>query len=213
MTPAMPAWEARLRSPMLTLPQWSRQAPDRAAYLGTESGIWQLHGLDLLTGARRQVTSHPVGVQDGFVTHDGEGIVWFQDETGDESGSWLVQPFEGGQVRPFLEGVPPAWSGGVAQAPGVIALGISDRGGFAILTSIDGAPPRALCRSSESFVLAGQERGSTGSAGLSADGALVAVEHTEHGDLIHPALRILDSRTGEAVGDRRDDGRQLTATA
>ena len=39
----------------------------------------------------------------GAPTFDGEGVLWFQDETGDESGRWLVQQFHGGETRAFLD--------------------------------------------------------------------------------------------------------------
>ena len=49
--------------------------------------------------------------------------------------------------------------------------------------------------------------------GLSADERLVAIEHGEHGDLIHPALRVLDARTGAVVADLEDAGKELVAFA
>ena len=63
------------------------------------------------------------------------------------------------------------------------------------------------------MALGGAMSGQVDIAGLSADGSLVAVEHAEHGDLIHPALRIIDPRTGAVVGERHDEGLALLATA
>jgi hypothetical protein len=79
-------WEQRFRAPVSFLPEWSPHAPDRIVYGSNGSGTWQLHAWDIATGARRQVTDHPVGLLDGTPALDGEGILWFQDETGDESG-------------------------------------------------------------------------------------------------------------------------------
>jgi len=84
-------------------------------YASNETGVWQVHTWDRTTGARRQVTDHSVGVMDGVPTLDGDGVLWFQDETGDESGRWFVQPFEGGESRPFLDGVPHGRNEGLAQ--------------------------------------------------------------------------------------------------
>ena len=109
-------------------------------YASNEAGIWQLHAWDVATGDRRQVTDEPVGVVDGTPTLDGEGVLWFQDETGSEAGRWVVQPFAGGETRPFLEGAPHGWSEGLAQAPGIVAAGISDSSGFGIYVSLDGGP-------------------------------------------------------------------------
>src|SRR5437867_424638 len=101
---AMPEWEWRFRAPSVSFPDFSPKAPDRCVYAGTESGIWQVHVWDRASGLRRRVTSHPVGVIDGAPTIDGEGVVFWQDETGDESGQWYVEAFEGGEPRPFLDG-------------------------------------------------------------------------------------------------------------
>jgi pimeloyl-ACP methyl ester carboxylesterase len=204
-THAMEVWEQRFRAPVTFLPEWSPAAPDRLVYASNESGVWQVHAWDLATGNRRQVTDHPVGVLAGVPTLDGEGVLWFEDETGDESGRWLVQPFHGGDTRLFLEGVPDGWDGGLAQAPAIVAVGISDRDGFAIYVSQDGAPAREIHRSQESVYLAATEDGGLGGA-LSADGSLLCLEHSEHGDLIHPALRVVDPRSGATVGDLRDEG-------
>ena len=60
----------------------------------TESGSYQLHAWDRATGERRQVTDDPVGVLEGRPTRDGTGVIWFHDETGAESGSYVIAPFD-----------------------------------------------------------------------------------------------------------------------
>jgi len=208
---ARPIWEQRFRAPVSHLPEWSPHAPDRVVYASNESGTWQVHAWDRATGRRRQVTHHPVGLIDGTPTFDGEGVLWFQDETGDESGRWLVQPFHGGETHAFLEGVPHGWNEGLAQAPGIVAAGISNRDGFAIFVSLEGARSQEIYRSGESVRVGGHEGGGFVRAGLSADGSLLCLEHAEHGDLIHPALRVVDPRTGATVGEQLDKGLSLTA--
>jgi dipeptidyl aminopeptidase/acylaminoacyl peptidase len=168
-----------------------------------------VHTLDLETGLRRRVTDHPVGVLDGQPTLDGEGVLWFHDETGSEAGRWLVQPFAGGETQPFLEGVPLGWSMGLAQAPGIVAAAVAGEHGFAVYVSLDGAPATELLRSSEGLFLGSAEREGFLLGALSADGALLCLEHSEHGDLIHPALRVVDPRTGAVVGDLVDSGMSL----
>jgi dipeptidyl aminopeptidase/acylaminoacyl peptidase len=207
----MPAWERRFRAPVVSMPDWSPNAPDRMVFASNESGIWQVYAWDRSTGLRRRVTDHPVGVLDGSPTLDGEGILWFQDETGDESGRWFVQPFTGGEARPFIEEIPHGWNEGLAQAPGVVALAISDRDGFALYTAVDGGPAKELYRSTEFLEVAGAWLGGFNRAGLSADGSLLCLEHGEHGDLIHPAVRVVDPRTGEVVGELVDEGMALHA--
>lgn len=208
---SIPEWERRFRAPVGFFPEWSPSAPDRVVYPSTESGIWQVYALDVETGARRQVTDHPVGLQDGTPTLDGEGVLWFQDETGSEAGHWLVQPFGGGEVRPLLPDVPLGWNMGLAQAAGIVVVGVANQDGFAVYVSADGEPATELLRSTESIVLGSAYREGFLLGALSADGLLLCLEHSEHGDLIHPALRVVDPRTGAVVGELLDPGMSLEA--
>jgi dipeptidyl aminopeptidase/acylaminoacyl peptidase len=209
----MPRWEARFRAPKITFPRWSRRAPDRTVYESTGSGVWQVHCWSPSTGERRQVSNHPVGVVTGFPSFDGAEVVFWQEDTGDETGRWLGQAFEGGGDEPFVPSAPLGWSDGIAQAEGVVAVGISDRDGFGIHVSVDGAPAKEIVHSSEWLAIAGAEQGRDDLAGLSADGTLLALAHAEDGSLIHPAIRVVDPRTGEIRGERRDEGKALVATA
>ena len=204
-------WEQRFRAPVSFLPEWSPEAPNAVVYASNESGTWQLHAWNIPTDTFRQVTDHAVGLVDGTPTLDGEGILWFEDETGDESGRWLVQPFHGGEVQAFLEGVPHGWSEGLAQAPGIVALGISNRDGFAIYVSVDHQPARRLVVSAQSLRIGGVEVGGFLQGGLSTDGSLLCLEHAEHGDLLHTALRVIDPRTGSTVGELLDEGTTIVA--
>jgi dipeptidyl aminopeptidase/acylaminoacyl peptidase len=209
----MPVWERRFRAPTITLPRWSRHAPDRTVYGSNESGIWQIHAWDVVTGERRQVSTHPVGVMSGVGSLDGSEVVFWQEDTGDETGRWLAQAWEGGGDEPFVDGVPVGWSEGLAQAPGVTVVGISDRDGFAVYVARDGASPSRIASSPESIALGGAYAGRCDLAALSSDGALLVVEHAEHGDQLHPALRVFDTRTGAVVADQLDEGLALGAMA
>ena len=211
MTASTPDWERRILAPVVSMPTWSPGAPDRLVYESTESGIWQVHGLDRKTGTRHLVTDHPVGVTDGTMSVDGEQVVFWIDENGDESGQWWAQAFVGGGAEPFIEGVPHGWNEGMAEAPGVVAVGISDREGFAIHVSIDGGSARELFRSQESLRIGAADRGGFNQGGLSTDGTLLCLEHSEHGDLLHSALRVVDPRTGAVVGEQLDEGMALSS--
>jgi pimeloyl-ACP methyl ester carboxylesterase len=208
---ASPVWEQRFRTPVSFLPEWSPAAPRNAVFVSNVSGIWQVHAFDTETGERRQVTDHPVGLVDALPTLDGEGVLWFQDESGDESGRWHMQPFAGGETELFLEGVPHGWSEGLAQAPGIVAAALSDRDGFAVYVSLDGGEAQVVQRAETSLRLGGVDQGGFLQGALSADGTLLCVEHAEHGDLIHPALRVLDPRTGTTIGEQVDEGLSLEA--
>src|SRR6266566_4701009 len=175
----MPLWERRFRAPKMTLPHWSRNAPDRAVFASNESGVWQVHSWNVATGERRKISDHPVGVTQGYASLDGDEVLFWQEDTGDETGRWLRQAFEGGDSGPLFEGLPVGWSDGVALGPGIAG-------------DWDDAGDRA---------------------GLSTDGTLLALQHAEHGDVLHPSLRIVDPRTGGMVGERGDGSSSVLATA
>jgi hypothetical protein len=131
--PEMPVWEQRFRAPAVGFPHWARDAPDRLAVASNESGAWQVYAWDRAAGTRRQVTDEPVGVADGMVTPDGQGVVWFADPTGDEVGQWLVQPFSGaGPARPLVGGAPDAWSAGLSIGDGIMAVGTAGDDGVVV---------------------------------------------------------------------------------
>jgi len=210
---AMPVWEQRYRAPKMSLPRWSRIAPERTVFTSSASGIWQIHAWDVATGERRQVSDHPVGVLEGVPTRDGTGVVFWQEDTGDETGRWLVQPFGGGETEPFVEGLPVGWNEGMAQAEGLILAGISTSDGLFEIFAIEaGAAPRSIATGKDWLTVAGVYSGGSDLAGLSADGTLAALQHAEHGDITHPALRIVDPRTGAIVAERGDGTSAVVAT-
>jgi len=209
----VPTWERRFLAPTLSFPVWARDAPDRLAVSTSESGAWQVYAWDLATGERRRVTDNPIGVfagydeAAGFPTPDGSALVWFEDTTGDEVGSWQTAPFHdesGGAPRTLVDGVPEAWSEGIAVGSHAIVVGTSGDDGFDVWVSVDGAP--AIRRHHHPQAV------SVG--GLSRDERLFAIEHAEHGDAIHPALRVLETDTGRTVADLWDgDGLGLHVAA
>jgi pimeloyl-ACP methyl ester carboxylesterase len=216
-----PSWERRFRAPQISFPDWSPLAPDRIAYASTESGVWQVHVGEIrrsgtgeeLVERRRRVTDHPVGVIAGAWSPDAARICWWQDETGDESGRWIAEPFEGGEARPLLGDVDRGWSEGIAWVPGMLVAGISGADGFGVFASADdGVTVKEIARSTEHMRVAGRD-GAFNRGGLSADGSLVCLQHAEAGDEIHEALRVLDPRTGEVVADLVDEGMSLTSSA
>jgi dipeptidyl aminopeptidase/acylaminoacyl peptidase len=200
-------WERRFLAPTIWFPAWSRLAPDRLAVLSDETGSFQVFGWDAHTGERRRLTDEPVGVMLATPTADGSGIAWFRDETGDESGGWVVGSFEGGgPARELLPGAPDGWPGGIAVGRAVIAAVIADRQGFALHVSAEGDAakevlrhPDALAIGQSQIELEGFER-----SGLSADEGLLCVHAAQDGDNIHRALRVLEPRTGEEVARLAD---------
>jgi len=190
-----PRWQQRFSAPLVTLPSWAPDAPDRMVYASNVSGAWQVHAWDRGAGTHRQVTDHPTGVVGGGVTPDGAAVVWFADDRGDEVGHWLRQPFQGGPVEPVLPDLPPAWSAGLRLGPaGLVAVGLAGRDGFSIRLGRLGAGSHELYRHQQTAHV----------TELSRDGRVLLVSHCEHGDTLHPALRAYDTGTGAVIADLWD---------
>lgn len=196
-------WQLRLRAARVWLPVWAHDAAHRSLYRSNASGTWELHAWDRTAGTHRQVTRRPNGTRSGAIDRDGAWLWWFADTDGDEFGIWMRQPFEGGPDVPAVPGLAPAYPGGLALGPsGLAVVGRTDASGSTIHLCPSGAEPTVLYQHREDAAL----------AALSADGSLIAVGHSEHGDSRHPALRVLH-RDGTTVADLWDGlGRGLRGT-
>lgn len=193
-------WELRYRAHRRWLPDWAEDAPHRCLYLSNESGTYELHAWDRQAGTHRQATSRAQGTTDGQLSPDGTQVWWFDDEDGNEFGIWRRQPFGGGPDEVALPGVPPGYPAGLEIGRTLTVVGTSDDEGTTIWV-VRGADRRVLYRSSEDASV----------AGLTRDERLVLVEHSEHGDSRHPALRVLDL-DGTVLADLWDGpGRGLHA--
>ncbi|MGR3936239.1 S9 family peptidase [Streptomyces sp. BRA346] len=208
----MPDWEKRFRAPRVGLPEWAEDAPERSLFVSNATGTYELYAWDRATGAQRQVTDRPNGTTDGVLAPDGRWIWWFSDTDGDEFGVWLRQPFDGGDSggdgtgvgesgetagadEPAAPGLDPSYPAGLALGrDGTAIVGRStDEEGSTIHVVAPGAEPREIYR----------HRESAGVGDLSHDGTLIAVEHTEHGDAMHSAIRVV-RLDGTAVAELDD---------
>ena len=206
-------WERRFRAPMITYPDWSPAAPQRLAYESTESGVWQLHVVDLDTGSAGGSPTTPSASSRPPGRPMAPRSVGGRTRPGDESGRWYTQAFEGGESRLLFPELEQGWNEGISWVPGVLAVSISRHDGFAVYVSEDGgATVKEVARSTEHMRVAGRP-GGYNRGGLSADGTLLCLQHAEHGDEIHEALRVIDPRTGATVADLVDDGKQLLSSA
>ncbi|MEW9527542.1 prolyl oligopeptidase family serine peptidase [Microbispora sp. NPDC049125] len=185
-------WQARFRAPRMTLPTWARQAPHRAVYRSNVSGAWEIYAWDRSTGQTRQVTNRPQGTSHGALDPAGRWIWWFADTDGDELGVWMRQPFYGGPDEPAP--MPPGHPCGIGLANnGTAAVGRSCRNGFEVLLTRPESEPVTVYRHNEYASV----------VDMSLDGSLIAINHSEHGDAMHPALRVLKAN-GETVGELHD---------
>ncbi|TXL91404.1 prolyl oligopeptidase family serine peptidase [Streptomyces sp. IB2014 016-6] len=225
---AAPDWEKRFRAPRVSLPDWAEDAPDRALFVSNATGTYELYAWDRATGVQRQVTDRPNGTMDGVLTPDGRWIWWFNDTDGDEFGVWMRQPFdaaeagadagargtetggtetggtETGGTDTGVRGADEAATPGIDAAyPSGLALG---RDGTAVVgcsTDEDGSTIHVLPAGGAAPVEIYRHRESAGVGDLSHDGTLIAVEHTEHGDAMHSALRVV-RLDGTAVAELDD---------
>jgi dienelactone hydrolase len=199
MSDEMPAWEKRFRAPRVGLPDWAEDAPDRSLFVSNATGTFELYAWDRASGEQRQVTDRPNGTTEGVLTPDGEWIWWFSDTDGDEFGIWMRQRFHGGDDEPAAPGLAPSYSAGLALGrDGLAVVGRStDEDGSTVHVVRPGIEPVEIYR----------HRESAGVGDLSHDGTLIALEHTEHGDAMHAALRVVDL-DGATVAELDDTGRE-----
>ena len=107
--------------------------------------------------------------------------------------------------------MPEGWLTGLSFEAGRSALSVEVDGKYRVfVVEADGSHARARPRSRAAGV-GNIEPGAGG--GLSADGSLLCIWHSEHGDILHASLRVLDVATGAAVGELEAEGRSLQPAA
>ena len=206
------AWALRFCRPTIEQLGWAPLAPDHLAAVTTEDGSWQAWAWDLETGGRRKVSDRGVGAEEAHILPDGTGVVWWHDEDGSEHGRWIVSPFDGGgDPRPLLNGVPDGWTMGISLAGSTVAVGIATEEDYGAWVARDGEGARVLYRSPHPAGIGSEWP--QGGGGLSFDASLLCLRHSEHGDIEHQALRVLDAETGDVAGDQMDRDMRLEAVA
>ncbi|WP_406475224.1 prolyl oligopeptidase family serine peptidase [Streptomyces sp. NBC_01615] len=194
----MPDWEKRFRAPRVSLPDWAEDAPHRSLFVSNATGTYELYAWDRATGEQRQVTHRANGTTDGVLSPDGEWIWWFDDKDGDEFGIWRRQRFSGeasdgdaDRKRDGGSADEPAVPGLEPSYPSGLAIGRDGRTAVVGRSTDDDGSTIHVARTGEAHVEIYRHRESAGVGDLSHDGSLIAIEHTEHGDAMHSALRVL----------------------
>ena len=201
-------WKARFHAARMSLPEWAMLRPDHCVFVSNASGTFEIYTWDRTTGATEQVTARANGTTLGTIDPTGEWIWWFDDRDGDEFGIWRKIPFGHaltGVGSEAVPGLPSSYPSGLCLGPNGLALiGRSTDDGVAIHAAAPDQDARLLySHAQHASVVA-----------LSRDGTLVAIEHSEHGDTRHPALRVLRVADGAAVADLFDGpGHGLEAVA
>lgn len=197
----MPDWEKRFRAPRVSLPDWAEDAPHRSLFVSNATGTYELYAWDRATGEQRQVTHRANGTTDGVLSPDGEWIWWFDDKDGDEFGVWRRRPFDAALVvgdvdDPAVPGLDPSYPAG-------LAIGRDGRTAVVGRSTDEDGSTIHVARAGDATVEIYRHRESAGVGDLSHDGSLIAVEHTEHGDAMHSALKVLRP-DGSAVAELDD---------
>jgi dipeptidyl aminopeptidase/acylaminoacyl peptidase len=194
-TPPEPAWKARFRAARMTLPDWAVLRPERSVFVSNASGTFELYSWDRVTGTTAQVTSRPAGTHIGTIDPTGSWIWWFDDEGGNEFGIWRRTRFDAPVTEEAVPGLEPSYPSGLCLGDeGLAIVGRSTDDGASMYVSRPGADPRLLYSHAQD----------AGVIALSRDGTLLAIEHSEHGDSRHMALRVLQLDDGSTVADLFD---------
>lgn len=190
-------WKQRFLAPERTLPRWARDRPERAIYRSDEGGKWEIFGWTVGTPTGHPLTDRPEGTDTAGLSPDGQTIWWFDDEAGSEFGTWMRQPFDGGQ-EPIRADLPPAYATGLALGQSVAVVGLTGSSGSSIY------------RLGQTAGLLYQHRQLASVVSINRNERLVLIQHTEHGDARRPALRVIDLN-GTPVAELWD-GPELAVT-
>jgi dienelactone hydrolase len=179
----------------MTLPTWAVHRPERCLFVSNASGTFELYRWDRARDETAQVTSRPTGTTLGALDPTGESIWWFDDAAGNEFGVWRRQGFSDGTAVEAVPGLAASYPSGLALGDdGLAVVGRSTDEGASIYVARPGVEPSAIYTHAQD----------AGVSALSRDGSLVAIEHSEHGDSRHVALRVLRVSDGATVADLWD---------
>src|SRR5450631_12749 len=202
-------WKARFRAARMTLPDWAVLRPDRNVFVSNVSGTFEMYRWDRSDGTSAQVTARPAGTRVGTIDPAGDWIWWFDDDGGNEFGVWRRQRFEADAGAPTAEvavpGLLPSYPSGLCLGQhGLAIVGRSTDEGASIYVAHPGGDP----------VVVYSHEQDAGVIALSRDDSLLAIEHSEHGDSRHMALRVVRVADGSTVADKWDGvGRGVAAVA
>jgi dipeptidyl aminopeptidase/acylaminoacyl peptidase len=202
------SWQRRFRLPTVGFPRWSDSDPERLVFLSDEGGVTQVWTASLGGNDRRPITSQRVGVEEFVLAPQGDRVAWWSDDSGDGNGAWVTTSIDKGDGHePLLNGLGAGWSEGLAWCGDRVAVALSDGAAYRVYAGSPGEEGRLVYQSPHPAGL-GREW-TTSAGGLSTDGSLLCLRHSESGDMLHFALRVLRAEDGSVIGDLVDDGKTM----
>ena len=198
-------WDTRYRLVRRGVIGYARDAADRVLLTSNEGGTFQLHSLDLSSGADVALTKDAGGKAAGALSPDGQWIYFVRDGEGSEVGAWVRVPFGGGEPQAVLAESPAVSSTGIAfdRAGRFVILGGSSAKGFAF--------DRVEAGSTEASRVYESEHEAYGPA-LSGDSLYLTIAETERKNDRHYATLVLNSRSGARIAEIWDgEGNSVTA--
>ena len=146
-----------------------------------------------------------------MISPRGDAVAWWSDDSGDGNGAWVATFFDSGETHELLHGLGPGWSEGIAWCADRVAIAISDGREYRIFVGRPGSEGRLLYASKQPAGI-GREW-TTSPGGLSTDGELLCIRHSEQGDMLHFGLRVLRASDGTTVRDLVDADRTVRVVA
>lgn len=196
-----PVWEQRFRVPQVFWAQHACLAPERGLAVSNASGVFQLCAWEIPTGMLRQLTHRPEGMVLGLLSPDGRHVYYLDDKQGNEIGHYVRVPFEGGQPQDVTPDLAPysSLAAAFSYAGNLFGMQLAYPDGFHLY--VQDVNPGGMLTVSRKLYTSG--RLLVGLA-LSRSGELAAVGSTEHSGNLNARLLVLDTTTGEHVGELSD---------
>ena len=192
-------WRERFSAVRVSLPSWARDAPGAAAFVSNATGKYEISCWDVTGGEPVPATDRPDGTVHAALSADGTQLWWFDDDAGDEFGSWRVQPFGAGAAEsrrpPLCRRSPPGYSAG-------LEVGRTRRAGRFLRRRRHPDPPVHGRWRDPEIVYHHVEDAGVGA--LATDETMWVLSHSEHGDSRYPALRALSVPSGEVIAELSD---------
>ncbi|NJM05771.1 S9 family peptidase [Candidatus Gracilibacteria bacterium] len=193
-------WRRRLRTPQLSYAYAAPSAPTRGIVAGNiDNDTFQMYAWDVATGALRQLSVEPYGLRYGWLTPDGERLIYLRDTKGSEIGHLVAMPFAGGAAVDLTPDLPPYTLRGfdISRDGRTLAFDAVGEGLYRhyVLDLQSANPPRLIAENSTE----------TWEAILSYDGALLALKSSARADgRRRYSTAVLDTASGLVRGELWD---------